>query len=83
MSPECHDSKLLKGASSHGLFGNGKMTTVKVAVNVSREGGHDLNGDGLTSLVEICAKGAPSLAKGLESSNKHAGELEWSTCSTP
>lgn len=49
MSPECHDPKLLKGAPSHGFFGNGKMTTVKVAVNVPREGGRDTDGDGLTN----------------------------------
>lgn len=56
-SPVEPGSVVFKGASSHGLFGRGKITTVKVAVN----------------LVGL----PPSNAKGLESSNKHAGEIEW------
>lgn len=71
-SPEEYKSVLLKGTPSHGLFGRGKISTVKVAVSLSVKKAVECIG---------CEEGClhPPNTKGFESSNKHAGEIEWYT----
>lgn len=69
---------MFKGAPSHGLFGRGKMPTVKVAVNLPVKKTVEACGD---DVYEV--KLHPSNTKGFESSNKPAGEMECYTWSTP